>query len=99
MRGPDARYSGVVGTEDYITPDFREQMTADLWSYGRTLEDLCACCRPSADQAMLLEIARQLMNRDPEANPWISTILERLASLRRGEGSVPVLYRPRHRMR
>lgn len=27
----------------------------------------CACCHPDADQTMALEIAKQLMNLDPEA--------------------------------
>jgi serine/threonine protein kinase len=92
VRSPDVRYSGVVGTEDYIAPEVREgsykPMVADLWSCGRTLEDLCACCQPSADRAMLLEIAKQLMNRDPEARPRMSTILERMTAFRRGEDDV-----------
>ena len=91
VRGPDVRYSGVVGTEDYIAPEVREgnykPMVADLWSCGRTLEELCACCDPSADRAMLLEIAKQLMNRDPDARPRMSTILEQMTAFRRGEGN------------
>ena len=62
VRVPDARYSGIVGTEDYIAPEIREgnykPVVAYLWSCGRTMEELCARCRPSADQTMLLEIAR-----------------------------------------
>ena len=55
VRDPDARYNGVVGTEDYIAPEIREgkykPMVADpVWSCGRTLEELCGRCRPSADQ-------------------------------------------------
>ena len=86
---PDARYSGVVGTEGYIAPEVQEgeykPMVADLWSCGRTLDELCACCRPSEDQTMLLEIARQLLNRDPEARPQMSTILEQMAFFRGGQ--------------
>ena len=86
VRVPDARYSGVVSTEDYIAPEVREgKYNGDLWSCGRTLDELCACCRPSEDQTMLLEIARQLLNRDPEARPQMSTILEQMAFFRGGQ--------------
>ncbi|KAG6374813.1 hypothetical protein JVT61DRAFT_4197 [Boletus reticuloceps] len=87
VRNPDATYMGVVGTENYIAPEVLEghykPILADLWSCGRTLEDLCVGCRPSEDCAMLLRISRQLMEQDPEARPKMSTVLEWLASSRR----------------
>ncbi|KAH0829034.1 kinase-like domain-containing protein, partial [Lanmaoa asiatica] len=62
----------VVGTEDYIAPEVHEgvykPMLADLYSCGGALEELCACCNSLADRTML-GIARQLMNRDPQARP------------------------------
>jgi serine/threonine protein kinase len=86
VHSPDAMYEGVVGTEDYIAPEVREgqykPILADLWSCGRTLEELCAGCRPSVDRAILLEISRELMGRDPEGRPKMSTVLERMASIR-----------------
>ncbi|KAG6380507.1 hypothetical protein JVT61DRAFT_8667 [Boletus reticuloceps] len=89
VRGPDATYRGVVGTEDYIAPEVREgqykPMLADLWSCGRTLEELCAGCHPSVDRTTLLQISRQLMDPDPEARPKMSTVLERMAPTRRGD--------------
>ncbi|KAH0831421.1 kinase-like domain-containing protein, partial [Lanmaoa asiatica] len=79
VRSPDAMYRGVVGTEDYIAPEVREgqykPILADLWSCGRTLEELCAGCRPSVDRAILLGISRALMDRDPEGRPKMSTVL------------------------
>ena len=92
VRGPDATYSGVVGTKNYIAPEVRKgqykPMLADLWSCGRTLEELCTCCHPSADRTKLLEIARRLMKRAPEARPKMSTVLEWMAPTRRGEDNV-----------
>ncbi|KAH0834131.1 kinase-like domain-containing protein [Lanmaoa asiatica] len=83
VRSPDATYTGVVGTEDYIAPEVREgwykPMVADLWSCGRTLEELCSGCRPSVDCTTLLQISRELMNQDPEARPKMPTVLERMA--------------------
>ncbi|KAF8554815.1 kinase-like protein, partial [Imleria badia] len=39
---PDATYSRVVGTKNYIAPEVRKgdykPMLADLWSCGKTLE-------------------------------------------------------------
>jgi serine/threonine protein kinase len=92
VRSPDATYRGVVGTEDYIAPEVREgqykPMLADLWSCGRTLEELCAGCYPSVDRATLLQISQQLMDRDPEARPKMSTVLEQMAPTRRGDNAV-----------
>ena len=92
VRSPDARYSGVVGTEDYIAPEVRggwyRPMLADLWSCGRTLQELCVGCHPSVDRATLLQISRQLMDQDPEARPKMSTVLERMAPTRRGGSAV-----------
>ncbi|KAI9567265.1 kinase-like domain-containing protein, partial [Boletus coccyginus] len=80
VRNPDATHRGVVGTENYIAPEVLEgrykPILADLWSCGRTLEELCVGCRPSEDCATLLRISRQLMERDPEARPKVSTVLE-----------------------
>ena len=92
VRGADVKYSGVVGTEDYMAPEVRKgeykPMLADLWSCGRTLEELCSCCNSSADRTKLLEIAKRLMNRDPEARPRISTVLEWMAPAQQGEDNV-----------
>ncbi|KAN0081506.1 Protein kinase-like domain containing protein [Tylopilus felleus] len=92
VRSADARYSGVVGTEDYIAPEVRKgnykPMLADLWSCGRTLEELCACCHSSPERTELLEIASRLMDRDPEARPKMSDVLEQMALTRRGKDRV-----------
>ncbi|KAN0081576.1 hypothetical protein V8E55_009200 [Tylopilus felleus] len=92
---PDATYNGVAGTEDYIAPEVRKgnykPMLADLWSCGRTLEELCGCCHPSAERTTLLKIAKRLMNRDPEARPKMSDVLEQMApsTRRRGGNAAP----------
>ncbi|KAN0081479.1 hypothetical protein V8E55_009103 [Tylopilus felleus] len=92
VRSADARYSGVVGTEDYIAPEVRKgsykPMLADLWSCGRTLAELCACCDHSGQRAQLLEIAGLLMNHDPEMRPRMSTLLEQLTSTEQGKDPV-----------
>ena len=92
VSGPDAEYRGAIGTEDYIAPEVRKgqykPMLADLWSCGRTLEELCACCESSADRTRLLEIAGRLMKRDPEARPKMSTVLEWMAPTPGGENDV-----------
>ncbi|KAN0081523.1 hypothetical protein V8E55_009147 [Tylopilus felleus] len=92
VRSADARYSGVVGTEDYIAPEVRKgnykPMLADLWSCGRTLEELCAYCHSSPERTELLEIASRLMDRDPEARPKMSDVLEQMALTRRGKDRV-----------
>ncbi|KAN0081586.1 kinase-like protein [Tylopilus felleus] len=91
----DATYNGVAGTEDYIAPEVRKgnykPMLADLWSCGRTLEELCGCCHPSAERTALLKIAKRLMNRDPEARPKMSDVLEQMApsTRRRGGNAAP----------
>jgi serine/threonine protein kinase len=87
--GPDVTCSGVVGTEDYIAPEVRKgqykPILADLWSCGKTLKELCACCHYSADRTRLLEIASRLMKWDPEARPKMSTVQEWMAPTQRGE--------------
>ena len=92
VRGPDVRYTGVVGTEDYMAPEIRKgqykPMLADVWSCGRTLEIFCSCCNSSADRTKLLEIAGRLTNRDPEARPKMSTALEWVTLAQRGEENV-----------
>ncbi|KAN0081514.1 hypothetical protein V8E55_009138 [Tylopilus felleus] len=92
VQSADARYSGVVGTEDYIAPEVRKgsykPMLADLWSCGRTLAELCACCDHSGQRAQLLKIAGLLMNHDPEMRPRMSTLLEQLTSTEQGKDPV-----------
>ncbi|KAN0081577.1 hypothetical protein V8E55_009201 [Tylopilus felleus] len=96
---PDATYNGVAGTEDYIAPEVRKgnykPMLADLWSCGRTLEELCGCCHPSAERTTLLKIAKRLMNRDPEARPKMSDVLEQMAPTRRRGGNAAPSTLPR----
>lgn len=88
--GPDVKYAGAVGTEAYMAPEVRKgqykPMLADLWSCGRTLEELCSRCNHSVERTKLLEIARQLMDREPAARPRISTVLKWVAP-QQGEAS------------
>jgi serine/threonine protein kinase len=84
VNGVGHKFRGVVGTPGYIAPEVAagegrySAISADLWSCGKTLEDLCLKCRPSMDRDTLLEISRQLMDEDPEKRPTMSDVLDRL---------------------
>jgi serine/threonine protein kinase len=78
------KFRGIVGTTGYIAPEVAgdglySAIRADLWSCGKTVEDLCRRCRPSVDRDTLLEISRQLMNEDPEKRPTMSDVMNKLA--------------------
>jgi len=84
VKGIRQRFRGSVGTTGYIAPEVAagglySAIRADLWSCGKTLEELCHKCRPSMDRDTLLEICRQLMDEDPEKRPTMLDVLERLA--------------------
>ena len=85
VNGVRHKFRGVVGTPGYIAPEVAagegrySAISADLWSCGKTLEDLCLKCRPSMDRDTLLEISRQLMDEDPEQRPTMSDVLDRLS--------------------
>jgi serine/threonine protein kinase len=85
IKGVEHMFHGLVGTTGYIAPEVAagqgpySAIRADLWSCGKTLEELCSLCRPSRDRNALLEIAGELMNRDPTQRPMMSDVLKRLA--------------------
>ncbi|KAG2352373.1 kinase-like domain-containing protein [Suillus spraguei] len=85
VKGTGTMFRGIVGTTGYLAPEVEagqglySAIHADLWSCGKTLEELCSLCSPSRDRNALLEIARELMNEDPRQRPMMSDILERLA--------------------
>ncbi|KAG2090935.1 kinase-like domain-containing protein, partial [Suillus cothurnatus] len=72
VKGTEHMFHGVVGTTGYLAPEVAagqgpySAIRADLWSCGKTLEELCSLCRSSKDCDMLLEIAQELMNEDPK---------------------------------
>jgi len=95
VKGIEQRFRGIVGTTGYIAPevahdDLYSAIQADLWSCGKTLEEVCLLCRPSIDRDTLLEVSQQLMDEDPEKRPTMSDVLDRLvrctvdATTRRG---------------
>ncbi|KAG1728288.1 uncharacterized protein EDB91DRAFT_1228495 [Suillus paluster] len=85
VKGVGHKFGGIVGTTGYISPEVAagnglySAIRADLWSCGKTLEELCIKCHPSMDRDTLLEISRQLMDEDPEKRPTMSDVLGRLA--------------------
>ncbi|KAG2134466.1 hypothetical protein DEU56DRAFT_809215, partial [Suillus clintonianus] len=84
VKGIEHRFRGVVGTPEYIAPEVAagngpwSAIRADLWSCGKTLEELCDKCRPSTDRDTLLEISSQLMDEDPKKRPMMAEALDRL---------------------
>jgi serine/threonine protein kinase len=84
VKGVDDVSCGVVGTAGHIPPEvaaghgFYSAIRADLWSCGKTLQELCELCRPSNSRDALLKIAQQLMNEDPQKRPTMSDVLTRL---------------------
>jgi len=84
VKGVEHRFHGIVGTTGYIAPEVAtgdglySAIRADLWSCGKTLEELCDECLPSMDRDTLLEISRQLMHEIPEKRPTMSDVLNRL---------------------
>jgi len=85
VKGVEDMFRGVVGTPEYIPPEVAagrglySAVRADLWSCGKTLYQFCKRCQPSADRSVLLEIAGQLMDEDPEKRPTMSHVLEKMA--------------------
>jgi serine/threonine protein kinase len=85
VNGVDDMFSGIVGAGGYLPPEVKagrglyNAIRADLWSCGKTLHELCDSCWPSADRDALLEICRQLMNKDPKKRPMMSDGLERMS--------------------
>jgi serine/threonine protein kinase len=84
VKGVEHRFRGVVGTPGYIAPEVAagdglySAIRADLWSCGKTLEELCDKCRPSTDRSTLLEISWQLMDEDPKKRPMMADVLDGL---------------------
>jgi serine/threonine protein kinase len=84
VNGVGTTFRGIVGTPGYMAPEVAagegrySAIRADLWSCGKTLEDLCLKCLQSTDRDTLLEISRQLMDEDPEKRPTMSDVLDRL---------------------
>ncbi|KIJ58017.1 hypothetical protein HYDPIDRAFT_190913 [Hydnomerulius pinastri MD-312] len=83
VASPTRMFKGVVRTEDYIAPEvckgrFRP-MLADLWSYGKTLQELCLRCQDLTARCTLLEISDELMHEEPAERPTMATVLERMS--------------------
>ncbi|KAG1877869.1 kinase-like domain-containing protein [Suillus subalutaceus] len=71
VKGTEHMFHGVVGTTGYLAPEVAagqglySAIHADLWSCGKTLEELCS-------------LSRELMNEDPKQRPMMSDVLKRL---------------------
>ncbi|KAG6371968.1 hypothetical protein JVT61DRAFT_8984 [Boletus reticuloceps] len=82
---PDTKLHAVRGTEDYIAPEVTvkdaeyDPIRADLWSCGKTLEELIGCCRRSTEEtSFLVGIVGQLMAGNPLARPMMSEVSKRI---------------------
>ncbi|KAG2029879.1 kinase-like domain-containing protein [Suillus americanus] len=99
VKGTEHMFHGVVGTTRYLAPEVAvgqglySAIRADLWSCGKTLEELCSLCRPSRDRNALLEIARKLMHEDPKQRPMMSDVLKRLAYYKVDANTGPGYFR------
>ncbi|KAH7904687.1 kinase-like domain-containing protein [Hygrophoropsis aurantiaca] len=100
VKGPGHMFHGVVGTDGYIPPEVEagvgqySPLRADLWSCGKTMEELCSLCRPSEDRDVLLEISRRLMNQAPTARPMMTEVLEWISRRKVDASPVPGLPSP-----
>lgn len=86
LTGRRDAYRGIVGTKGYIAPEVLagsglwSALRADLWSAGKTLQELCMRCDSSAPgREALLTIARRLMSHIPTDRPMMSEVLQWMA--------------------
>ncbi|KAL4062964.1 kinase-like domain-containing protein [Scleroderma citrinum] len=84
--GKNDVFRGTVGTPEYMAPEVAagsglwSAVRADLWSVGKSLEELCMLCGTSAQgREPLLAIARQLMSNNPTDRPSTSQVLQWMA--------------------
>ncbi|KAF9220859.1 kinase-like protein [Gyrodon lividus] len=88
VKNAQTRFKGVGGTEGYIAPEVAagrgsyDAIRADLWSCGKTLQELCFLCTSSPDRKFLLGIALQLMCPNPMDRPMMSQVVKWLADHR-----------------
>jgi len=63
VAGIEEMFCGAIGTVGYLAPKVAADqglystVWADLWTCGKTLEELCLLCRPLKDCNMLLKMA------------------------------------------
>jgi serine/threonine protein kinase len=82
---------GCAGTEGYMAPEVGRTkfspIRADLWSTGKTVQELCIHCRPSPDRDWLLALSNQLLNDDPGKRPMMSEVLQLMLNYKAVENS------------
>ncbi|KAG6371881.1 hypothetical protein JVT61DRAFT_8883 [Boletus reticuloceps] len=93
----DTKLHAVRGTEDYIAPEVNvkhpeyDPIRADLWSCGKTLQELIARSRQhTKEKAFLVGIIGQLMADDPLTRPMMSEVLKQMIAF-----ESPIVMRPR----
>jgi serine/threonine protein kinase len=87
VSGAGGKIRDVVGTEEYMAPevfagDEYDVIPADLWSCGKTLQELCCLCGPSMQTAFLLGISKELMRSDPLQRPMMREVLNRMVAFK-----------------
>lgn len=72
--------TGVLGTDGYMAPEIGSgpynPFKADLWSFGMVLIQLCEAAGEFPQRSLILMMAGQLMQRDPNLRPALSEILQ-----------------------
>ncbi|KAG6372758.1 hypothetical protein JVT61DRAFT_7155 [Boletus reticuloceps] len=84
---PDTKRHVMKGTENYIAPEVNvkhpeyDPIRADLWSSGKTLRELLACCcQHTRERTVLVGIINQLMADDPLARPMMQEVLQQMST-------------------
>ncbi|KAG9310577.1 hypothetical protein JVU11DRAFT_9132 [Chiua virens] len=99
IRTPGKKYRGTVGTEGYMAPeivakDAYDPIRSDLWSCGRTLEEMISHCRRiTRERDFLVEIARQLMHDNPLERLTMSGVLAQMTAFESCTVDPPLLRR------
>ncbi|KAF8804869.1 kinase-like protein [Phlegmacium glaucopus] len=80
LRNATQLRQGCVGTEGYMAPEVGRTkfspIRADLWSTGKTVQELCMHCHPSPDREWLLALSNHLLDDDPSKRPMMLEVLQ-----------------------
>ena len=85
VHGPGNKSYDFVGTDAYMAPEVSsgrgyDPIRADLWSCGKTLQELYSPCNLSSITMVLTDISNDLMKEDPFQRPSMSEVLERMTA-------------------
>jgi serine/threonine protein kinase len=76
---------GFVGTRGYTAPEVGQKafspILADVWACGHLLKEICLGYKQSFDRDIVLGIAAELMNTDPDQRPRLTDVAKRLGKM------------------